>query len=255
MKRIIVSALTMLTFLAGPVQAGDIEFRSAYHTEWRTGTVRTQDGGAAIVFDEFSKNDWEKLAKAHFKAFPLKNLSAAQIQELTARKNMFGNVEFHYVAPLPEPYKNAKFVLLSAKGIRSLKVTGLRGTVRYRMRGTNQAPSMVFYGKVLGVPEPNNAFSGGIVALLKDGQKLLSENLVGPILPRLATASPYKKLEIKQQIRYRLAGTNAAYLFVQYGADTACEAGCCEFRYYLFREDAKTLDLKQVRASEYGCDI
>lgn len=240
MKRIIVSALTILTFLAGPVQAGDIEFRSAYHTD------------RAVLFDEFAKIDWEQLAKTHFKAFPLTNLSNAQIQELAKKKNMFDNVEFHYVAPLPKAYKAAKFVFLSASGVRSVSVIGLRGSVQYRMGGTGKVPSIHFSGRVLGVPEPNDVFSGGFVALLAGDQKIVGEDITGQKHPWLESDKPdNKSRNIISLIRYRLAGTDTAYIFME----AKYKGNECTDNYSLFKQDPKTFKLKVLGGISYGCDI
>jgi hypothetical protein len=54
--------------------------------------IKTEQGENAIAFREFMKIDWERLARSHFKAYPLANLSKAQIEEL-ARNSVFGNRE------------------------------------------------------------------------------------------------------------------------------------------------------------------
>lgn len=256
-KRIVISVATALALFSGSALAEDVAFRPAYHKDSRNRNVAAPNGEAAILFDEFAEIDWQRLSRSHFKAFPLANLTKDQVRELAKRANMFGNAEFMYSAPLPEAYRSAEFIFLSADGMRPLKVVDARGTVRYRIsRDSKRVDGVVFFGMLIGVPRPNNVVSGGMVALLKGGQRLTRETIVGPPHPRLKDVVPAKQSrQIKRQIRYRFSRSDSAYLFVQFDADIACEEGCCAFRYSLFRENVKTRKLTPLSSSFYGCDI
>jgi len=254
MKRLLVSALMALGLLAGPGQAAEVAFQAAGHLD-RHRQIETAEGENAVAFRAFMKIDWEQLARRHFKAYPLADLSKAQIEEL-AGKSFFGHTSVDFLAPLPEAYKTARFLFLSEDGSRRLEAVALKGTVRYaldsRMTGIER---VVFYGQVIGVPRPNNVASGGFVALLADGQELSQEEIVSREIPQLEAVNPYGKLKIKRQIRYRFEGAEESYLFVQFEADTACHYGCCQFAYLLFRGDPKTGALTQLQSSLFECDV
>lgn len=254
MKRIVFPALIVLGLMAGPGQAAEVAFRGAMHLSGHR-QIETEQGENAIAFGAFMKIDWEQLARSHFKAYPLADLTKAQIEEL-ALESVFGNASVDFLAPVPEAYRNASFLFLSRDGSRALDVKALKGTVRYEFnRQMTGISRVVFYGSVIGVPWPNNVTSGGFVAMLADGQELSRERIVSRTVPRLDAVNPYEKLTIKQRIRYRFTGAEASYLFLQYGADTACDYGCCVFAYLLFREDPETRALTQLRSSQYECDV
>ncbi len=254
MKRIMFPALIVLGLMTAPGQAAEMEFRGAMHLNWHS-QIKTEQGENAIAFREFMKIDWEQLARSHFKAYPLANLTKAQIKEL-AVKSFFRNTSVDFLAPVPEAYKKARFLFLSDDGSRTLDVKVLKGTVRYEFnRQVTRILRVVFYGSVIGVPRPNNVASGGFVAMLADGQELSREQIVSRKVPQLDAVNPYEKLKIKQQIRYRFKGAEASYLFLQYEVDRACDYGCCEFAYFLFRQDPETRALTQLRSSQYECDV
>jgi hypothetical protein len=240
--------------MTGPGRAADVEFKPASHLNWHS-QIKTEQGENAIAFQEFMKIDWEQLARTHFKAYPLTNLSKSQIKEL-AGNSFFGNTSIDFLAPLPNAYKKEKFLFLSEDGSRTLDVKALKGTVRYVFnRQMTRIVRVDFYGSVIGVPRPNNVTSGGFVVMLAGGLKLTGEEIVSRKIPPLDSVNPYKKLKIKWQIRYGFEGTDASYLFLQYEADKACDYGCCEFAYLLFREDPNTRAFTQLQSSQYACDI
>jgi hypothetical protein len=246
--------LIVLGLMTAPGQAAEVEFRSAVHLNWHS-QIKTEQGENAIEFREFMKIDWEKLARSHFKAYPLANLTKAQIKEL-AVKSFFGNTSVDFLTPVSETYKKARFLFLSEDGSRRLDVKALKGTVRYEFnRQMTRILRVVFYGSVIAVPWPNNVTSGGFVAMLEDGHELSAEEIISWKVTQLDTVNPYEKLKIKRQIRYRFKGAEASYLFLQYEADTACDYGCCEFAYFLFRQDPETRALTQLRSSQYECDV
>ncbi len=254
MTRIMFPALIVLGLMTSPGQAAEVAFRGATHLNGHR-QIETEQGENAIAFGEFMKIDWEQLARSHFKAYPLANLTKAQIEELAA-ESFFGNASVDFLAPVPEAYRKARFLFLSQDGSRALDVKALKGTVRYEFnRQMTGILRVVFYGSVIGVPRPNNANSGGFVAMLAEGQELSREQIVSRKVPRLDVVNPYEKLKIKQRIRYRFKGAEASYLFLQYEADTACDYGCCAFAYLLFRQDPETRALTQLRSSQYQCDV
>ena len=254
MKRIMFPALIVLGLMTSPGQAAEVEFRCAMHLNWHR-QIKTEQGENAIEFGEFMKIDWEQLARSHFTAYPLENLTKAQIEEL-APKSFFGNTSVDLLAPVPEAYQIARFLFLSEDGSRTLDVKVLKGTVRYEFnRQMTGILRVVFYGSVIGAPWPNNVTSGGFVAMLADGQELSREQIVSRKVPQLDAVNPYEEFKLKQQIRYRFKGAEASYLFLQYEADTACDYGCCEFAYFLFRQDPETRALTQLRSSQYECDV
>ncbi len=254
MKRIIFPALIMLGLMTAPGEAAEVEFRRAMHLNWHS-QIKTEGGENAIEFGEFMKIDWEQLARSYFKAYPLANLTNAQIKKL-AVKSFFGDTSVDFLAPVPEAYKKARFLFLSEDGSRTLDVKALKGTVRYEFnRQMTRILRVVFYGSVIGVPWPNNVTSGGFVASLADGHELSGEKIVSRKVPQLDVVNPYENLKIKQQIRYRFKGAEASFLFLQYEPDTSCDYGCCEFAYFLFRQDPETRALTQLGSSQYECDV
>lgn len=253
MKRIVVPVMTMLALLTAPAWAGNIEFRNAVHKDGDE-SLRTANGERAVLFDKFLKIDWKRLAKAHFTAFPLTNLSKSQVKELDDR-SFLGFANITYDAPPTQEYRDAKFVFLSPGGMRALKVSALRGAVRYHLHRDMKNIPTTFFGYVLAVPEPNNPHAGGFVALLRDSQELLSEEIIGVEHPGLAAISPPAKSKPKTQIRYRFSGDPFAYLFVQYEHDAKCEGNCCQYQYFLFREDPKVHRLTPLRSNQYGSCI
>lgn len=254
MKRLLGPALMALSLMTGPSQAAEVAFRPAGHLD-RHRQIETAEGENAVAFQEFKKIDWEQLARNHFKAYPLADLSKAQVEEL-ACKSFFGHTSVDFPAPLPEAYKTARFLFLSEDGSRRLDAAAVMGTVRYTFDGqTTGIRRIVFYGRVIGVPKPRTVASGGFVALLADGQELSGEELVRREIPQLEAVNPYAKLKIKRQVRYRFAGADASYLVVRFEADTACHYGCCRFAYLLFREAPKTGALCQLQSSLYECDV
>ena len=124
MRPILFPVLFALAFVSGPALAGEVDFRPAYHlTPWSK-AVTTGRGESAILFDDFFTIDWEQLAKAHFKAYPLTGLSDAQVAEL-AERAFFGYASVGYGAPVTEEYRRGRFVFLSADGMRPLTATSL----------------------------------------------------------------------------------------------------------------------------------
>lgn len=255
MKSILIAAAMALAFLSGPARAGEIEFRPAYNlTDWGK-PLATDEGDAAIRFGDFLNIDWERLAEIHFTTYPLTGLSPTQIAEL-AKQAFYGGAYIDYGAPVTEEYRRTDLVFLSADGSRHLTAAGLTGTVKYEFAGSSTKIGRVaHFGYVLGLPDPNNAPGGGFVAMLGDGQELLSETITGPENPALDAVDPLPKLAVLRQIEYRFSGAEAAYLFVQYEADNDCKHGCCAFSYYLFRKDPASGALTELRFSRYACDI
>lgn len=263
MKPILIAAAVALAFLNGAARAAEIEFRPAYHlTDFPAyhltdfgDPVATDEGDAAIRFGDFLNIDWKRLAEAHFTAYPLTGLSQTQIAELAA-KSFYGIAFNGYVAPVTSEYGEAELVFLSADGSRPVTATGLTGTVAYELAGNSKTIGRVaHFGYVLGLPDPNNAPGGGFVAMLANGQELLSETIIGPENPALDAVSPLPELAVSRQIEYRFSGDEAAYLFVQYEADDDCKHGCCAFSYYLFRKDPASGALTELRFSQYACDV
>ena len=161
-----------------------------------------------------------------------------------------------YPAPMTEDYRRARFVFLSADGMRRLYPTGLRGAVMYGLTHDRTAIDRVtHFGQVLGKPDPDNAPGGGFVAMHGQGQELVSETIVGPENPALAAVDPLPGLGAAMQIEYRFSGDDHTYLFVRYEADSACDYGCCQFIYKLFRAEPGSGQLTQVQSSMYGCDV
>jgi hypothetical protein len=254
MKRLAVSALMALGLMTEPGRTAEVAFRPAAHLD-RHRQITSAAGETAVAFPDFLEVDWERLARRHFTAYPLTNLSQAQIEKL-ADMSVLGSTSVDFPAPLPEAYKTAKLLFLSEDGARGLEAEALKGTVRYTFdREGTGIERVVFYGSVIGVPRPDTVASGGFVALLADGQELARENLISERIPQLEAANPYPKLKIKRRIRYRFQGAAASYLFVQFAPDTACDYACCAFAYVLFREDPETGALAQTGSSLYGCDV
>lgn len=255
MKPFVIPALVALAFLSGPALAGEVEFRPAYHRVAGSGPPAADAGEAVIRFGDFLNTDWERLAKDHFTAYPLTGLSQAQIAEL-AGEPFYGDAFIYYPVPVTREYGRARFTFLSADGMRPFEVTGLKGTVRYALTGDLRRVTHVsHFGYIFGMPDPNNAPGGGFVAMLAEGQELLSENIVGPENPALEAVNPLKGLGVSMQIEYRFSGDDSSYLFVRYEADTRCDFGCCQFIYLLFRKDPETGQLTQLQSSMYACDV
>jgi len=247
--------LVALAFLAGSARADEVQFRPAYHLTDGSAPAVADAGDAAILFEDFLNTDWERLAKHHFTAYPLTGLSQAQIAEL-AGTSPFLDIPVSYPAPVTEEYRQARFVFLSADGMRRLDATGLRGAVMYGLSQDRKAVEHVtHFGQILGVPDPDNAPGGGFVAMLGKGQELRSETIVGPENPALDAVDPLPGLGVSMQIEYRFSGDDHAYLFVRYEADSACDYGCCQFVYKLFRDDPGSGRLTQVQSSMYACDV
>lgn len=256
MKAILIPALMALAFVSGPARADEIDFRPAYHlTPWSE-AVATDLGERAIRFDDFFEIDWEQFAQTHFKAYPLTGLSETQIAEIAEKAFSEYYAYIGYDAPVTEDYSHARFVFLSADGMRPLTVTGLRGSVRYKLGNDPKTIEGTFFsGDIRGVPDPNDTKGGGFVAFLKDGQELLSETVVGPGNPALDATNSSQGLAVARQIEYRFSGDDAAYLFVQYEADVQGVAENCQFTYLLFRKDPKSGALTELHYATYACDV
>ncbi len=255
MMRVMVPALMAVVFLAGPARAGEPEFRPAYHLNPRNQSVKTERGDNAVLFDDVMNLDWEQLAQAHFRPYPLTGLTEAQRDELSQQAHS-GSAYIDYDVPMPDAYRMVRLILLSADGVRNLSVAGAIGTVRYELRdGPGKIAPVIHFGQIIGVPDPNNVSGGGFVARFGDGQALVRETIVGPDNPALEAVNPLKGLAAVIQIRYRFSGTEASYLFVEYEADTDCIHGCCAHSYYLFREHPHTRAITPLTFSRYGCDI
>lgn len=255
MKPFMIPALMALTFLSGPAWADEVEFRSAYHRTMYNEPLPADAGGAAIRFKDFLNTDWERLANDNFTAYPLTGLSRAQIAEL-AERSPFVDIPISYPVPVTEEYRRARFVFLSADGMRPFNATGLRGTVLYGLSQDREAVErLTHFGEILGIPDPNNTSGGGFVAMLGQGQTLLSENVIGPENPALDAVNRLEGLAVSTQIEYRFSGDDSTYLFVQYEADNDCDYGCCQFIYMLFRKDPGTGQLTRLQSSMYACDV
>lgn len=257
MKRFGVPLLMLmaLAFPGDPAWAQEVAFRPAYHLSGVAATPPADARDAAVLFDDFFDTGWERLARDHFTAYPLSGLSQAQIAELAGRSEFY-DIAVSYVVPVTEEYRRARLVFLSADGMRPIRATGLRGTVLYGLTLDRTAVERVAHsGRILGMPDPNDAPGGGFVAMLGQGQELLSERLAGPGNPALEAVNPLEGLTVLTQIEYRFSGDAHIYLFVRYGADSACEYGCCQFIYLLFRKDPGTGRLTQLQSSMYACDV
>jgi len=122
MKRIVFPALIVLGLMAGPGQAAEVAFRGAMHLSGHR-QIETEQGENAIAFGAFMKIDWEQLARSHFKAYPLADLTKAQIEEL-ALESVFGNASVDFLAPVPEAYRNASFLFLSRVRVARARCQG-----------------------------------------------------------------------------------------------------------------------------------
>ena len=245
----------VLAFLCAPAWAEEARFRPAYHLTDAGAPPAADAGDAAILFEDFLDTDWERLAQDHFAAYPLTGLSPAQIVELSGM-SPFYDVAVSYPVPVTEDYREARFVFLSADGMRPFQATGLRGTVLFGLAHDRKSVERVtHFGQVLGKPDPDNAPGGGFVAMLGQGQELVSETIVGPDNPALDAVDPLPGLGASMQIEYRFSGDDHTYLFVRYEADSACDYGCCLFIYKLFRAEPGSGQLTQVQSSMYGCDV
>jgi hypothetical protein len=255
MKPFAIALLILLVLPGGPVWADEVQFRPAQHRTMYNEPLAADAKTGAIQFDDFLETDWERLARDHFTAYPLAGLSQAQIAELS-RMSPFYDVAVSYPVPVTEDYRKARFVFLSADGMRRFSATGLRGIVLFGLAHDYKAVERVtHFGRILGIPEPNDAPGGGFVAMLGPGQELLSENIVGPENPALDAVNTLEGLGVSVQIEYRFSGDDSTYLFVRYEDDTRCDFGCCQFIYMLFREDPGTGQLTQVQSSMYACDV
>jgi hypothetical protein len=255
MRGLAIAPLVLLALLSGPAWAGEVVFRPAAHRTMYNAPLPADAGRGAVLFGDFLETDWEALAQEHFTAWPLTGLSPAQIAELAGR-TAFYDVAVSYAAPVTDAYRRARFVFLSADGMRRLAATGLEGIVMYGLSTDRKAVARVSHaGRVLGRPDPDNAPGGGFVAMLGPGQELLSETLVGLENPALDALDPMPGLGVAAQVEYRFSGDDHTYLFVQYAADDACDYGCCRFIYMLFRKAPGSGTLTEVQSSMYACDV
>ena len=255
MKRLAIALSILLALLSGPSGAEEVAFRPAAHRTMYNAPLPADAGPGAIQFDDFLETDWEALAHEHFTAYPLAGLSPAQVAELAGR-SAFYDVAVPYAAPVTDAYRRARFVFLSADGMRRLEATGMSGIVMYGLSTDRKAVARVSHaGRVRGTPDPDNAPGGGFVAMLGEGQELVRERIVGPRNPALEANDPLPGLGVATQVEYRFSDDDHTYRFVQYEADTECAYGCCQFIYLLFRKEPGSGTLTQVQSSMYACDI
>ena len=250
-----IATFFFIALVLWPDPAAAVEFAPGRHRTMFNKALPAEAGKSPIMFDDLLHTDWERLAKDHFTAYPLTGLSPAQIAELAAESD-YSDIPVFYRAPVTEAYGRARFVFLTAGGMRSLDVTGMSGTVLYGLSEDRKAVvrRLRHFGKVVGVPEPSYA-GGGFVAMLGEGQEFLGERRLSPGNPILGVANPMPGLKVSAQVEYRFSSDDSVYLFVQYEADTQCAETCCQFVYELFRKDSGTGSLTSLRSSMYACDV
>lgn len=251
-----------------PLAAQELEVKPAY----------MEDVGTELVaFDPFEPLDWEALARIHFADFDIDSPPAEAI-----RRNWYEighHAEFHFEASLPPGRDPGAFYLITDLGVLALEPVRLAGTIRYGAeRDGSRVEAPRFFGSVVaaapGAPlrdpgfvvraRPGLYFRTATVGVGRDADmpRLVQRQVAGAsrwvledtggarIVPAEGPPRPAPLETYTVGIGF---GGGPEYLFVRWGGDTACDFGCCEQMYDLFRLDETTLE--PVAALMAACDV
>ena len=220
--------------------------------------------------------DWANLAPEKIKLINTKKLSRADIDYINAGDEFFSVKYLKFELPVAPALKMHHFYLISSLGVEELKLARLSGMAKFQLMQDGKVSSepIEYYGKIIADTSlKRKAFEGGFVL---SSPVPLNINVFSdaPAVRKLFTAhaqageinyfynAKNQKLKLTVQrnhlevidhiFTFRIAGIDAAYLFVNWQPDEKCEYGCCGNGYSLFRVDQ---ELRELTGTVLGCDV
>jgi hypothetical protein len=209
--------------------------------------VRAYLEEAEVCFDSEAPIDWAELAQEHFTLFapatPSREALAAHWNEVSREAT------FTYDAPLPAGYPSSGYTLIAESGLQSLRLTHLRGEIRYDLRDLAATPEPpLFGGRVCGSPASPVA-DAAFVAVGSTRLRQVRHGL--PSGNSLLPSSEAGFDPVKSAYTFKDMATGRSFLFVRRAPDDTCRGLCCTFSYDLYAQPTLSLVLHNA----YLCDL
>jgi hypothetical protein len=211
--------------------------------------------GGDLLFDSPIELNWDSLLPPSLQPRALAE-DRARRRLLFEKRSDFGFTEVPFPVALPSVLLNRFYYLLDSAGIREIRPTGLKGTVRIEWAGDSATVGpMRVYGSV----RARVVSDGGFVLSTEQRTTLKLEPSAFSADMLLAPdggdyfgkGTPFRQITHQFEARETAPEPNR-WIWVRWLSDTALVEAGCTYRFSLFHLTPKPA---LVASNDYGCDV